>query len=211
MHRLLACLFAALIGLVTTLVVDVAPAGACSCAAGTDAEAFARGDAVFVGRVAGYAGPDQASGSFSSTDPAVWTFAVSQVYKGTVTSRQAVVSEVSGASCGLELPHRGEFLVFAATRGSGSFSDLEPGQLYAGLCGGTRALADGALDPTLASAHAPAPGPGTGSKPEARAVADTVETSDGWPVLPIVGAAIVLGLGIVLIMRQRRRTAAPHE
>lgn len=118
------------------------PASACDCGGLSDADAFAKADAVFVGEVVDYEPPPQAS-VMSSTDPARWTFEVSDVYKGEVTSTQTVVSEQSGASCGLEIPKVGEFVVFATT----SVFNLQPdpGEYYAGLCGGTRSTGDGPL------------------------------------------------------------------
>jgi len=119
------------------------PAWGCSCATGSDADAFARAHAVFVGEVVDYGPPPQGD-VMSSADPATWTFEVSGVYKGEVTSTQEVVSEVDGASCGLEIPQRGEFVVFA-TKGGFAIESGE-GQYYAGLCGGTRSTSAGPLD-----------------------------------------------------------------
>lgn len=124
-------------------------AEACSCVAGgTDQAAFDRSDAVFVGQVADYAPPPQRE-TMSSADPATWTFEVSEVYKGEVAPTQEVVSEVSGASCGLEIPHHGEFLVFAETESPMDGRDgqyVGDGQFYAGLCGGTRSTGEGPLE-----------------------------------------------------------------
>jgi hypothetical protein len=182
-------------------VVRPEPAAACSCVAFTDADALGRADAVFVGRVVGYAGPSK-SGTWSSTDPALWRFAVSQVYKGDVRAVQDVVSEVSGASCGLEIPKIGEFLVFATVRGSGIGPDPGAGQLYAGLCGGTRTTSTGLLAPELARAHSPSPAaplaPLAGGGDETDPVAPWV-----WPVLAIVGGAAV-GLVVVLLRKRRK-------
>ena len=114
------------------------PARACSCIGMTDEQAFAAADAVFRGQVAGYESPP-AQPVMSSADPAVWTFAVAEVYKGDVAPTQAVVSAVSGATCGLEIPHQGEFFVFADRRdGTGGYS--------ANLCGGTRSTTAGPLE-----------------------------------------------------------------
>src|SRR5690606_13525165 len=49
--------------------------------------------------------------------------------------------EVSGASCGLEIPQEGEFVVFATV--DGFQIEVEEGWYYAGLCGGTRSAAAG--------------------------------------------------------------------
>jgi hypothetical protein len=154
MKRAVACVLVTVALPSLGVVVDATPAQACSCLRFTDAEAFASADAVFVGRLIGYEPPLQPA---SSVEPALRTFKVRRVYKGTVSRAQEVVSEVSGASCGLELPRRGVFLVFATTRTHPSSPSPSPaaGQLYAGLCGGTRALSDGVLEPGLARPRPP--------------------------------------------------------
>ena len=132
------------------------PAGACSCIGLGDAEAFARADAVFVGKVSGYEAGDP---PVPQPGPARWTFKVRDVYKGKVTRTQEVVSAADGASCGLEIQTRGVFLVFATTsRTLPSGPRPAAGQLYATLCGGTRALSEGALEPGLGRAHPPRSG-----------------------------------------------------
>ena len=79
----------------------------------------------------------------SSADPAIWTFAVSEVYKGDVAPTQPVVSAVSGATCGLELAHQGEFFVFVNRRDL--MGQPTPDQYHANLCGGTRSTSAGPL------------------------------------------------------------------
>ena len=177
---------------------EASPAGACSCAVSGDAEAFGRADAVFTGAVVRYAPPAQPG---ASTDPALWTFEVREVFKGKVTRTQAVVSEVSGASCGLEIPKRGEFLVFASARSEGPSPEPAEGQLYAGLCGGTRALGDDVLDPALANPRAPVPG----GLPHADA--DEATSDARW--LWIGGAVVVLVVGGLALVARRRR--AHHD
>ncbi len=153
MNRLVVSLLVAAVVPVIGVAADATPAHACSCLASTDADAFARADAVFVGRLIGYEVPRRPT---SSLAPAVWKFKVRDVYKGKVLRKQEVVSAVSGASCGLEIPERGTFLVFANTASS---NRIEPrpakGQLQANLCGGTRAFGGGVLDPSLGEPHAP--------------------------------------------------------
>jgi hypothetical protein len=189
MKRLGSILLLALVALAATATFDVAPAGACSCAASTEADAFRGADAVFVGTVVDYTAEEPMT---ASTGPAVWSFAVSDVYKGEVTATQPVVSAVSGATCGLEMPHQGEYLVFATAEGSG---------LHAGLCGGTRSTAAGPLDPALASARDPVPS----------VLHDEVIVDDGGThvaAAPIVAIALVVALA--LLVHQRRKDAANH-
>lgn len=155
MRRSLACLFVALLLPVMGVVVDAAPAQACDCGVLGDEWAFDYADAVFVGRLIRYERPPFGVVS-SSRDPAVWTFRVRDVYKGTVTRKQEVLSAVSGASCGLEIPKHGTFLVFAKTDADSTIETIPAdGQLQAGLCGGTRLLGERAIDPSLGTAYPP--------------------------------------------------------
>ena len=68
---------------------------------------------------------------------------MSDIYKGDVVAVQDVASQSSGSSCGLEIPRRGEFLVFATREGFDL--ELARGQYYAGLCGGTRSTKEGPI------------------------------------------------------------------
>lgn len=126
------------------------PAVACSCIYMGDADSFHLADVVFRGVWHGYEPPTTAE-VMSSMDPATWTFTVREVYKGTATAEQDVVSPVSGASCGLEIPHEGEFFVFANRVGDRDGGDFfgslhhDPNRLIASLCGGTRSVVDGPL------------------------------------------------------------------
>ncbi len=209
------------IGLVAGLLVSgfvvvgpgAAPAAACSCVGFTDAQSFDRADAVFVGEVVGYEPPPQKD-VMSSGDPATWTFEVSGVYKGEVTSTQEVVSEVDGASCGLEIPQRGEFVVFATSNGFA----LEPGegQYYAGLCGGTRSTAAGPLEvevvmsapieveapPTSQEAPTTSAEPASGSASGEDGVAAPAGAADeddsGMSVAVLVGLGAVVAALVVL-------------
>lgn len=203
MKRCIAGLFVALVLPLSIEVFDAVPAGACRCARFSDADAFARADAVFVGSVIGYESP--ARPISSSADPAVWTFAVRQVYKGEVRRNQQIVSELMSVSCGLDIPKSGEFLVFASTRTSGSSTTPAAGQYYAGMCGGTRALSEGVLLPGLATPHAPLQV--SGVVPRAPARTESGGSSRDTRVIWVVGATVVasLGLGLVLFARRRRR------
>lgn len=193
------------------------PAAACSCLAASDEEHFARAHAVFRATVVGVQmtspGPYR-----SSADPVTWTFAVSQVLKGDAAPLQPVASVAMGASCGLEIPHEGEFFVFVSRR--------ETGEYAAGLCDGTRSTTEGPLAvasllptttvadvpptttaaaPTTTLAPEPAPIPpvattapgSTAAELEAATVAaDTpVPDADGSGGLPLGPAAVAVAAG----------------
>lgn len=180
------------------------PAHACSCMSSTDAEAFARSDAVFRGEVVDYR-PPPGRDVMSGSDPATWTFAVSAVYKGDVTASQEIVSPASSASCGLEIPGQGEILVFA-NRDPG-LVPVAVNQYVTGLCDGTRPMAAG----PLALDAAPYPPRQTGSP----AAGGTNDVGDSVGVLAataaLAGIAALVGLAALAVHRRRaagRRSGA---
>jgi hypothetical protein len=180
-------------------VASASPAGACSCVGFTDDEAFARADAVFVGDVSDYSAPDSPTGS---TDPALWTFSVTDVYKGDIAARQVVASAVSGASCGLEIPHEGRVLVFARREPQVLEPRVDGVSLYAGLCDGTRQLIDRPVPAAFGTARAPsAPAvSGTDAGPD--------RTSRGSPpwALGVLAVALVLLVAGVTVRARASRT-----
>ncbi|RBY76618.1 hypothetical protein DQ239_13875 [Blastococcus sp. TF02-09] len=198
-------LLSALLG--ALVVLGASPAQACECVTGTTAEFTERADAVFTGRL--IAREEPSGVIISSTDPALHVFAVDAVAKGAVSERQEVLSPVSGASCGLEIPGGGPVAVFATRTADPHLSPgsppLEDDQYYAYLCGGTAPLTpelESALGPLQPVAGAPAPAPAV----EPRAVATTAPDSDGPPssLLVLGGGAVLLGAGALLVLRRRR-------
>lgn len=166
------------------------PAAACDCSVLPDAAAFEQSDAVFVGELVDYESPPANAGM--STDPATWVFEVSEVYKGDVAATQEVVSEVSGASCGLEIPREGEFLVFATEEGFRM--DVGDDQYYAGLCGGTRSASVAPLDVDVR----PSP-PEQTQEATSTTVADRETDDAAGPTRPTSGAGNGLVYGIVAV------------
>ena len=194
------------------VVAGQAPAMACSCVGLTDHQAFERADAVFIGDLIEYEAPPSRNRVISSTDAAVWTFATAQVYKGDVIQQQEVVSEAFGASCGLELPRQGEFLVFATKATSGHSPRPADGQLYAGLCGGTRRTAEGLLAPEIATPRAltsglPPKGPTESSlRPQQQSTSrpDGRWVVGGFAALVVAASAAFAARGRVLGARTHR-------
>lgn len=141
MRRVLALTFAFAIAATTAVAVAAAPAGACSCAPPTEAEAFERADAVFIGSVEQIY--DARTGD--PANPEVVVMTVTDVYTGDVTSTQGVVTAADEASCGRDFVIGEAYLVFAA--------DGDDGFYESALCDGTRLLGDRAPDlgisPTL--------------------------------------------------------------
>lgn len=133
----------------TVFMLSTPPAGACSCGPATDQQLLEFADVVFQGELLSYEfdqDPD-GDGIVSSTDPAVWTFAVTDVFKGEARQTTAIYSANSGASCGLEIPKQGTFYVFANwIRADASEPGYPIGELQAGLCGGARPVLPTALD-----------------------------------------------------------------
>jgi hypothetical protein len=185
---------------------DTAPVAACSCSQVSDQEAMAQSDAVFVG-VVERAPTIPTTGTWSSTDPGVWRFAVESVHKGTVAPDQEVVSALSGASCGLELPEQGRVVVFARTepRAEALEQAVAGATLYADLCGGSRALA-GPPPAELGVPYEPVvdAGPAIGLEP----VSATRHQSQAMgPILIGVGAgAALVAVAIALVVSRRRPT-----
>jgi hypothetical protein len=176
-----------------------APAAhACSCVPFTDRQAYDRADVVFVGRVLGVTAPG--GPVRSSTDPALWTFAVGDVYKGSAATRQGVVSARFSASCGLEVEQGGTYVVFARREPGPLEPRVDGPALFANLCGGTRTIAERPVPADFGDVRAPAPG-------ESAPV--DVEATDRDLRRVIAGAALVAALGVsVLVVVLRRRRGA---
>jgi hypothetical protein len=182
-------------------IVTAPPAHACSCVGFTDEQAFTRADVVFVGRVVGYSAPAIPR---SSIDPALWTFRVDRVYKGAAAARQGVVSALSGASCGLEIPRRGTFVVFARREPDLPERRVEGTTLYAGLCDGTRPVAERPVPVAFGAARPPIAGE--------RGIVDVgITRNDLRWVVVAVGLVVVLAAVVVttIVRRRRRRRAGP--
>jgi len=172
-----------------------------------------RGDLLLPGRVI----PGQGA--------AIWTVAVSRVYKGQVPSNLRIGSEIGGASCGLEVPRSGAVLLFASGLVSArpAFDGIT---LEAGLCGGTRRLDQAPVPASFGAGDEPG-GPETKPEPASPGVEEPVArdtdtkpepASPGveepvarntdaaaWRVLgTIAGLAALLGIGAALAARRRR-------
>lgn len=177
------------------------PAGACSCAVSSDEELFAWAGAAFIGRVVGVEEGERIE-TAPARDALVWTFAVSEVYKGEVRRTQQVVSPADSAGCGLSLLPDRSYLVFTdgdpAPWGTGSTT----GQLTASLCDGTRSGSDGSLSSAIASPRAPLADaepstPAPEPPPPARPGAAT-----RFPVL--LGVAPLVAVAVAVVLRSRR-------
>lgn len=174
------------------------PAGACSCIETSDEQSLERADVAFSGTVTGRAAPARPD---HSTAPAVWTFEVDRVFKGEATSTQGVVSVVSGASCGLELPRHGDVLVFTRSEPQVPEAGLDGATLYAGLCDGSRALSEGLIPASFGDGRGPAPG-------ESGVVDPGTTTSDLSTRAAVAGAGLCT-VGVVLLLRRTRSRRPP--
>jgi len=170
------------------VVLPATPAAACSCVrAPGDGEAafYDEADVVFAGEMVERRDPPF-SLSRSSADLGTRVFEVATVFKGSASRRQGVLSPVSGASCGLELPTDRRVLVFARERG-----DHGSG-LMTSLCDGSRRLARGDV-------------PFSGGGPPAAGA--SYPRTGGAPVAAIgaaVGAGLVVAVLAGLAGRRRR-------
>lgn len=171
------------------------PVSACSCAGlPTTASAFESADAVFTGRLVSRAVQHPDWPVKSSGDPALHVFAVDEVFKGVVHEQQGVVSADSGATCGLDLPGAGPFVVFV----TGSAD-----RYTAALCDGSGTLTpeiEAELRELAASSGPVPPRPGA--------------SGTDFPGVPtaayLAGGAAVLALAFAgwVFLRGRRRSAS---
>lgn len=186
-------------------------AAACSCATFTDDEAIEYADAVFVGTLAEIVTPE--GEGYSSADPERFVFEVDQVFKGTVYARQSIVTARDGASCGLEIGGPGPFVVFARIESDGSTEGATVGELYSGLCNGTRALSSGAIPASFGSPSEPMSAPISVPSTvagEARVAADVevgaaADVESDPPIDQIAALVGAVALGAAHTYRRRRR------
>jgi hypothetical protein len=203
------------------VLVAAGPAAACSCAIpGSEAQRAARADAVFVGTLISQATQidprvEQAQREFTrtsgqrvlvhalrnNTSRTVWTFQVSQVYKGAVGEHQEIVAPPggpSGPNCsgvGVRHPGMEPFLVFVYNS-AGDRYRLQAGQYASDMCSGSRPLADGG-EPDLAGLTASAPSRSDSApSPACLAVG-----------LGILATAVAAGLGLFTLQARRRASA----
>jgi hypothetical protein len=173
------------------VLVQQAPACACSCMEVTPAEAYAFADAVFIGTAVDvdqpWRGPMR-----SSADPVTVTFDVTAVSKGAVPANARLQTAFDGASCGYDFVAGTRYLVYVHIG--------EDGVWTSGLCSGNEVLAAGAQFPSGAAPNgAQAPGP-------------PVDHPSDLPWALIAAAAVVVALVATLVgiavVRSRRRAAA---
>lgn len=170
---------------------------ACSCLPpGPPRDALASSDAVFAGRVVKLSAP--LGDVVSSVDPVSVTFEVSRSWKGAQAQTVVVKTASSSASCGFNFEQGREYLVYAGTA---------DGELQAGLCSRTQALATAAEDlAALGAGQAPAAGAPTGGSETPSQLPDTgAEQPNLTLVWYTLAAAAVAGLGVGLMVRARRR------
>lgn len=174
---------------------------ACSCAGYDDVQAYDGADVVFVATVAGVERPFAPA---TSSDRAVWTFSVSQVFKGEAARTQGVVTSASGSSCGLELPESGEVVVFARHDAWPVDPQADWDTLHADLCGGSRVL-DSVPVPASFGASRP-PGEGSAGLPP---LSVTLTSTRGAATVAAIAVALtaVAVVAVVLVVRRRRRRA----
>jgi len=178
--RVVCVLTVALLACPLLLVATAPPAGACSCVAVDDTEAFAQADAVFTGTAVAQRGQP------NSTSPTTLVFDVDRVYKGDVAERQEVRTPSSSAACGLTPIDRAPLLVYATEPGGQGDASLgaTDGQLVAHLCGGSRDATNGPVPASFGSGRAASAGTGA--------------AEDGTDWLFVV--ATVLALAVVLLL-----------
>lgn len=175
-------------------------AAACSCVELDDEAALQRSDAVFRGHLVDTERLDV--DSRGSSGVVALRFSVDTVYKGVVTTDQAVLTPGDSAACGYAPPPGGEFIVFAG-RGGGGWIEAGGSDLVTGLCSGTRLLDADAVPAVLGVGSAPEPGGSTLG----------VTADDGAPTvwLVVAGATGAAAVGALAIVRRRRSRAGDQS
>jgi hypothetical protein len=112
--------------IVAFIVVPLPPARACSCSGGDSRDRLAAADGAFIGELVGRRETGPLGSIISSGRDVVYTFEVSEVFKGDIGRRVEIHSPASGASCGFEV---------AADEAVGIFLDRQGGDWRSGLCG----------------------------------------------------------------------------
>jgi hypothetical protein len=177
-------------------------AAACSCATVTDAEAYEFADVVFTGTLVEIDTPE--GDIVVSHDPERFVFDVDQVFKGEAQTRQSVVTAREGASCGLEISGPGPFVVFARVDDDGLTGGGVDGEVYSGLCSGTRPLADGDVPTSFGQPAPPVTVAATGEASSSPvSSADTNSAPGRW--IAATAGALVLGAGSAIVLHRRRR------
>ena len=144
--RALRVLFAAVVAALSLVVLGATPSFACSCVTADTATHVKWADVVASGTVTDVV-------SLSSRPATGYVLDVDEVFKGESGSTLEVLSESSGASCGLENVKPGRRYVFFAGHQTIEGKDSE--LLWANLCGGT-----GPATPKLVAAVESATGSG---------------------------------------------------
>ncbi len=195
-------LVAVAVGVLTSLVLAVPPAFACSCVAAGPADFASRADVVLVGTVTGV----RDSGGRSTAAPVLYRVAVERVLQGRAGADVEVRSARSSASCGLQGVVPGRRYVFFADHGSVERS--ASGGLWADLCGGTAPATPRYVAAVAAVAGGAQVADGSGLPDVAAPPVD-----HGFPVARTaagVGAGVaVVAIGAVLLRRNRGRHP-PH-
>lgn len=213
----LAVLIALLV--VAGVLIPRVPAAACSCMEMTEAESFGLAQVVFTGELVEVRTLPPAE-FIDSGDPERFIFAVERVYKGAAFAEQSVVTPMDGAACGLEISGPGTFIVFAHHELQNQLVESIDGELYADLCGGTRALdaagvpaafGDGVppeegSSPIGGPTAAPSTTSGTSSSGTV-AASDAVSRGNGVALSAVVAAlASAAALALLAILAMKRRS-----
>lgn len=186
-------------------VVGVGPAAACSCQALDDEGARSLAYAVLAGDVIGY--EELGDGNRPGDGAAIWTLAVTRVFKGRATPTVRIASPIGGASCGLEIPRSGSALVFANGISSPARRPYDEISLTANLCGGTRPLDSAPIPEAFGDGTEPR---GLETQafpvPPARSSLPATQSDTPWLIFAATTtAAALVGILIGVVIGRRRR------
>ncbi len=184
------------------LVVNSAPALACSCALGSTGDHVENADVIVTGTLTDAIDPPAAE-VMSSDDPITYLVDVEKTFKGDASHQLEFTSAMSGASCGLEGMQVGDRYAF--------FLYPENKGLEANLCGGT-APSTPKLERQIAHWTGPPREPAAGvepaSSPTSTRIDDDEPAQSAAPTWLVVSGAVAgaLALAIVLTVAFRRRS-----
>lgn len=170
--------------------VRATPAAACSCAFDPDPQtALRRSGAVFVGEVTRIEEPRSPNSGANRR----LHVSVDRVFRGTVAARVVITTAASTASCGLEIPGLGRYVMFVPASEVTTTAPVN-------LCDGPSPLLTEAPDSF-----------GPGVPPQASHSADPSPTVEPAWVPWLTGAAVAAALAAVIILYRRWLRRSPRR
>jgi hypothetical protein len=200
-------------GVLTAVIVDAEPAGACTCLNATETGALERSAVAFIGTALPvppeirYPHATNATGAPYSLADRTLRFRVERVFKGDVAAEQELVTPGQSSACGISVDVGTRYLVFGASPfvedGVVTLVTPEPGQYLSYLCDGTRPARLDERPPSFPEGTDLARGPVDERESPAPVLPESSSTQ--WFVLPVVMGALVIAIAAGMLFALRRR------